>query len=133
LNDREVKETKEKESLGFEIFKHLTTLNAGSIVLIGTFLGDIFPKDPQGNLSVGWLTAWVIAFSFVWFGLSLVASTFCMYQFARFETSLSIWFKSNTTRKNVLEAFLTLLRPVAGISFFLGIIFFGFAVLKNLL
>jgi hypothetical protein len=38
--------------LGFETTKQLTTLNAGSIVVIGAFLGAIFPTDKQGTLTV---------------------------------------------------------------------------------
>jgi hypothetical protein len=37
---------------GFELAKHLTTLNAGSIVLIATFLKDIFPNE-NGVLGIG--------------------------------------------------------------------------------
>jgi hypothetical protein len=38
--------------LGFEWMKQLTTLSAGSIVVIGTFLSNIFPTDNQGTLTV---------------------------------------------------------------------------------
>jgi hypothetical protein len=40
----------------FETVKHLTTLSAGSVVLIGTFLQDIFPKTKGGELAVGLFT-----------------------------------------------------------------------------
>jgi len=39
----------ESIKLGFEVAKQLTTLNAGSIVVIGTFLSNIFPTDKTGN------------------------------------------------------------------------------------
>src|SRR5215211_9050759 len=56
VNNANVNKANVNEALGFEIFKHLTTLNAGSIVLIGTFLGDIFPHDKHGNLTIDQLT-----------------------------------------------------------------------------
>jgi hypothetical protein len=65
----------------FETVKHLTTLSAGSIVLIGTFLQDIFPKGPGGELAVGAFTKWLIAGSFILFGASLIAASFFMYLF----------------------------------------------------
>ncbi len=37
---------------GFQLAKQLTTLNAGSIVLIATFLKDIFPNE-NGVLGIG--------------------------------------------------------------------------------
>jgi hypothetical protein len=36
-------DVRESFKLGFEAVKHLTTLSAGSLVLIATFLKDIFP------------------------------------------------------------------------------------------
>ena len=41
-------------TLGFEWMKQLTTLSAGSIVVIGTFLSNIFPTDKQGALTGPW-------------------------------------------------------------------------------
>jgi hypothetical protein len=128
VNDRETDRT-----LGFEIFKHLTTLNAGSIVLIATFLGDIFPNDRQGNLTVDEAITDRIAAAFVLLGLSLLASTYSMYQFAHFETSLSKWLKRHSNVENRFKEFLSLLRAFAGALFVLGLGFFGWAVLKNLL
>jgi|SRR5215216_2810133 len=57
-----------------EVVKHITTLNAGSIVVIGTFLKDIFPGE------MGWRLTLSIAASFVLFGLSLAWSAASMYE-----------------------------------------------------
>jgi len=62
--------------------KQLTTLNAGSIVVIGTFLKDIFPTD-QGILAVGPFIKGLIAASFVCFGVSLILAAFIMLYFSR--------------------------------------------------
>ena len=62
--------------------KHLTTLNAGSIVVIGTFLKDIFPTE-QGTLAVGPFIKGLIAASFVCFGVSLILAAFIMLYFSR--------------------------------------------------
>jgi hypothetical protein len=72
----------ESIKLGFDAFKHLATLNAGSIVLIGTFLQGIFPSsDKQGTLLVGPLIKGLIAASFVCFGLSLALAAVAMYRY----------------------------------------------------
>jgi hypothetical protein len=60
-------------NLGFESLKHLTTLNAGSIVLIATFLRDIFPHQ----ISLG--LKFLVAGSFILFGLSLASAAFLIY------------------------------------------------------
>jgi hypothetical protein len=65
-----------------EASKHLTTLNAGSVVVIGTFLSNIFPTE-QGTLAVGPLIKGLIASSFVCFGVSLILATLIMIFFAR--------------------------------------------------
>ena len=65
---------------GFEVVKQLTTLSAGSIVLIGTFIKDIFPRDAHtGALAVDSISKGLIISSFILFGLSLVASSVSMY------------------------------------------------------
>jgi hypothetical protein len=132
VNNANVNKANVNEALGFEIFKHLTTLNAGSIVLIGTFLGDIFPHDKHGNLTIDQLTTGLIAASFLLFGVSLVASTFSMYQFAHFETWWSGMIKSSPSGNWFFDGFVTLARLVAGSVFFLGVVCFGAAVLWSL-
>jgi len=124
-------EDKEKnQNLAFEAFKHLTTLNAGSIVLIGTFLKDIFPENDQGLLM-----KWLIALSFIFFGLSLAASAYSMYWFA--SRDVPSWFRSTFIEgligERTFKWMLSFLMPSAGAYFFFGLVCFGVAVLMNLL
>jgi hypothetical protein len=49
MSDRQVVRLREEDvqdsfKLGFDGVKHLATLNAGSFVILATFLNDIFPK-----------------------------------------------------------------------------------------
>ena len=60
--------------LGFEGAKQLTTLSAGSIVVIGTFLSNIFPTDKQGTLITPGYIKFFIAVAFLGFGASLLFS-----------------------------------------------------------
>jgi hypothetical protein len=55
--------------------KHLTTLAAGTTVLLATFLKDIFPQK-KGALAVSGDLKLLIAMSFVFLGISLVTSIF---------------------------------------------------------
>ena len=55
---------------GFESIKHMTTLSAGSVVLIATFMNDIFPREMTP------ITKGLIAASFLSFGLALIYSVF---------------------------------------------------------
>src|SRR5215203_3535641 len=74
----------ESIKLGFESTKQLTTLNAGSIVVIGTFLSNIFPTDSQGALTVPLYIKLFVGAAFVGFGASLIFSTLEMYLIHRF-------------------------------------------------
>jgi hypothetical protein len=56
-----------------DVNKHLTTLSAGALVLIGTFSKDIFP---QANLDV--LATGMLAMTFLGFFLSTLASVWAM-------------------------------------------------------
>ena len=115
-------------TLGFEWMKQLTTLSAGSIVVIGTFLSNIFPTDEQGTLTVPWYTELLIGAAFVSFGVSLIVSA-----------------KAMNTYRAILEGFqhgegpeklytrtreLTISWPLR--AFTAGVICFGVAVLLNL-
>jgi hypothetical protein len=68
--------------LSFDNLKQLTTLNAGSVVLIGTFLKDIFPSA-KGTLDVSPGIKLLIAASFICFGVSLALSAYLMHVNAR--------------------------------------------------
>jgi hypothetical protein len=69
--------------LGVEAIKQLTTLNAGSIVVIGTFLSNIFPSDKHGTLMVPWYIKLFIGLAFVGFGVSLGLATAIMFRYRR--------------------------------------------------
>ena len=111
----------------FETFKHLATLNAGSIVLIGTFLQGIFPSQ-NGVLNTGLGVKLLIAASFVCFGLSLATAAYAMYRCTRIldhylYAVLDVnRYKPPTSLERVL--------PLG--SFWLGLGAFGLAVLINL-
>ncbi len=104
-----------------ELLKQMTTLNAGSIVIIGTFLKDIFPGADGAPLG-GWLTV-LIAVAFVLFGISLGWSAACMYAVSG-RISTGVRFES--TRK----ASLILGPPL--LFFVSALVFFGIAVVSNL-
>jgi hypothetical protein len=66
LEPRPDLDLREPHRLGFETSKQITTLNAGSIVVIGTFLSDIFPHK-HGTLAVGLPIKLLIAAAFAFF------------------------------------------------------------------
>jgi hypothetical protein len=71
-------------SLPFETAKHLTTLTAGSIVLIGTFLKDIFPRDPETDtLALSAFSTKLVGAAFLLFGISLLTASYFMILFYR--------------------------------------------------
>jgi hypothetical protein len=75
--DPDEEDIQESIKLGFEAVKHLTTLSAGSTVLIGTFFTDIF-RNAEGELLIGkWGLAAVII-SFLAFGASLIVAAIAM-------------------------------------------------------
>jgi hypothetical protein len=116
-------------TLGFEWMKQLTTLSAGSIVVIGTFLSNIFPTDNQGTLTMPLGIKLLIGLAFVGFGVSLIVSA-----------------KAMDTYRGILERFLRRERPEEIYSratkitislpllfFTVGVICFGLAVLLNMI
>ena len=119
----------ESIKLAFEAAKHLTTLNAGSIVVIGTFLSMIFPTDSQGILMVPLYIKLLLGAAFVGFGTSLMVSTFAMFTF---RNALQTYLDSGNRNH-----FFRLLLGIVGVSlpfvlFSGGLICFGIAVLLNL-
>ena len=82
--------------------KHLTTLAAGSIVIIGTFIKDIFPNE-NGTLTVGLGIKILIAAAFVFFGIALVFAVLGMFGITRSRAA--------QTGYNALEAILYLAIP----------------------
>jgi hypothetical protein len=114
--------------LGFEWMKQLTTLSAGSIVVIGAFLSNIFTTDKQGTLTTPFCVKLLIGAAFVSFGVSLIVSA-----------------KAMNTYRGILELFLRGDRPeeiyspatritISSPLFFFtaGVICFGVAVLLNM-
>jgi hypothetical protein len=122
-----VADSAEPYKLAFETAKQLTTLNAGSIVLIGTFLKDIFPTDNQ-TLDVGAGLKWLIAISFISFGASLVGSTFAMRYYISGMASLAL---PVSARDSLFVKVFVLFLPLP--VFTVGVICFGSAVVINLL
>jgi hypothetical protein len=83
MSERPAPDLTEAIKLGFEAMKQLTTLNAGSIVVIGTFLSNIFPTDRQGTLTVPLYIKILIGLAFVGFGASLLLSTYVLILYRR--------------------------------------------------
>ncbi len=116
--------------LGFETFKQLTTLSAGSIVVIGTFLSNIFPTDSQGTLTVPLYIKLLLGAAFLAFGAALIYSTTAMFQI---RVALLMHLETGGSDSSFDEdgvAFYTLFLSIACFSG--GIIWFGAAVLLNL-
>jgi hypothetical protein len=127
--DVDLSDFAETVKLGFEAMKQIATLSAGSIVVIGTFLSNIFPADEQGALTVPWYTKLFIGAAFVVFGVSLFFSTRAMIRYNNaLETFLTTFGQrvrfSPPARRNLINL------PL--VSFTVGLICFGIAVLLNL-
>jgi hypothetical protein len=117
--------------MSFEATKQVTTLNAGSIVLIGTFLSNIFPANKHGVLAVPFHIKLFIGVAFLGFGASLLASTIALIGYRGFiETRLSSpgGAASLTQGRGREQIYVTM--PL--LFFTLGLICFGVAVLLNL-
>jgi hypothetical protein len=117
--------------LGFEAMKQLTTLNAGSIVVIGTFLSNIFPTDKQGTLTVPLYIKLFIGAAFVGFGASLLLSTRTMIRSRRKLEGLITLARQGDSPASITYSYST---PISWqLAFFTGgLICFGAAVLLNL-
>ena len=124
----------EVTKLGFEAMKQLTTLNAGSIVVIGTFLSNIFPTDKQGTLAVPLYIKILIGLAFVGFGVSLFFSalTLNLYR-ASFEGLLYERAGLNAEQYDSADMAKRRFKPLPIFFFTGGLICFGTAVLLNLL
>jgi hypothetical protein len=109
-----------------ENYKHLTTLNAGSILLIGTFLKDIFPAPEQISL----VTKVLIAGAFLLFAISLVSSVWFMVIWAN--RYFLIYPIRRSAQGMQREAPFSGLQTRAAWGFLLGLICFSLAVLMEL-
>lgn len=130
----------ESYKVAFETIKQLTTLCAGSIVVIGTFLKDIFPSK-NGILAVGAGIKLLITLAFVSFGLSLIVSSYAMLDYSRILRSIELLrtveardvpAALRALRWRRYEALSLLFRYLPLPSFTAGLLFFGLAVVLNL-
>jgi hypothetical protein len=108
--------------------RHITTLNAGSIVLIGTFLKDIFPSKDE-TLAVGPGLKCLIAASFICFGLSLLTATLSMLLYTRALQRVLVEEDSPASDDPPLRYYV---RQAPLPLFAVGLVCFGAAVLLNL-
>jgi hypothetical protein len=106
--------------LSHDTQKHLTTLTAGSIVLISTFLKDIFPKSKNGTLLIGMPIKVLIAVSFFCFGCSLLGSTLLL---GRYSTRALEVGSAPGPDFGKREAFRQIARAMAFFGFWLGLAF----------
>ncbi len=110
-------DVRESLKLAFEAVKHLTTLNAGSFVLLATFLTDIFPEELTRGDKI------LVGSAFLCFAGSLVFSAFSMWRLATLMRSRREYArKKKKIRWNIANP--------SG-SYVLGLLFFGTAVLAN--
>ena len=65
----------------FEINKQLTTLSAGSAVLIATFMKDIFPRTDTGSLNLVGPAKLAIFVAFIAFFLATICAVLAMLPF----------------------------------------------------
>jgi len=114
--------------LGFEWMKQLTTLSAGSIVVIGTFLSNIFPTDKQGTLTIPLGIKLLIGAAFVGFGVSLIVSAIAMNTY---RAILELFLRGDRPEEIYSPA--TRITISLPLPFFTGgVICFGAAVLLNM-
>jgi hypothetical protein len=79
----------------FEINKQLTTLSAGSAVLIATFMKDIFPETAAGTLNLVGSAKAAIFFAFGAFFLATIFAVVAMLPFIpinKVGTGVSVFF-----------------------------------------
>jgi hypothetical protein len=116
--------------------KHLTTLSAGSIVLIATFLSDIFPKA-EGVLLIESDVKWLVAISFGMFAISIALSSWLLIHLPIVVErigDIDINIPMNQYKKRVLTQlkYSFQLRYWTFVAFLLGMFSFGVAVLLGL-
>jgi hypothetical protein len=110
-----------------DMFKHLTTLSAGSLVLIATFLKDIFPRD-NGLLDVCFGLKLLIGASFAFLGISLISSVVFILRLSNEATSP----QPGTVLAFISSRTSLYLQVASLLAFLTGLLCFGAAVLINL-
>ncbi len=114
----------QRARLGFEHARHLSTLSAASILLISGFLRIIFPRPLEGGLWISVGSKVLIAGSFVLFGLSLLLSALAMYAFFQ---------RLDEKNPHRVKAQYQTRIGIPFACFFVGLLWFGIAVLINFL
>jgi hypothetical protein len=101
-----------------DTFKHLTTLSTGSILLLATFLKDLFtsPEWP-----------WLVATSIVLFLLSTIASVIVMTAFGDV-----VYSKGESLSVPGLDRVAAPCVPLSWVTFLLGVVALVVFSLKNL-
>jgi len=111
-----------EELEGFKLlhdtFKHLTTLSTGSILLLSTFLKDIF-KSPEWS--------WLVAVSIIFFLASTIASVIVMIAFGD-----TVYNKGGSLSVPGLERIAGPCVAVSWATFLLGMVALVVFSLKNL-
>lgn len=115
--------------LGFQAMTQLTTLNAGSIVVIGTFLKDIFHTS-NGTLDVSPTIKLLIAAAFVCFGASLIFATMALFGYTRAMQNMLV--VERQPDPGLEEAARPRIRQLPLPFFTAGLICFGLSVILNL-
>ncbi len=105
----------EGQKLAYDSFKHLTTLSTGSLLLLATFLKDLFDK-PEWKFLVG--------VSFIFFIVSIVCSVLTM-------KALSMAVKDMGEADDSFGNFGAFLYLASIFGFLLGIICFVAFSIKN--
>jgi hypothetical protein len=106
------KSLEEANKLYYDVFKHLTTLSTGSILLLATFLGQLF-SNPQWKF--------LVALSLASFIVSIVSAVLMMFWQAG-----AVLLLKQEIQSRELAGFL-----VTVISFLLGIISFVTFAIRN--
>ncbi len=112
--------------------KHMDTLSAAAIVLIGTFLRDIFPETSAGVLDVVLPVKLLIAAAFVCFGICLAVSVYLLRIYPlRYRDTARM---EHTSHPNMpAPPIAREVRPIGLYSFPIGLACFAIAVLATLL
>lgn len=124
LREPEDVDIEKSVDLGFEVAKQITTLSAGALVLLATFLKDIF-TNKNGVLVLTGIETGLVGTAFAALGLALLLAVVGMWAFAIMRR-MRRPFEGQKARFAVYAAALTL-------CFLTGIGTFVVAVLSNLL
>jgi cytochrome c oxidase assembly factor CtaG len=116
------KQLQQSAKLGFDYFKHLTTLSTGSIVFLGSVLEKLFSEP-----------AWkpLVYISFAGFVICVVASVFAMLSFCHLTTP-TVSGQAQPSENNLADQILGGSSGIAAISFVLAILLLTVFFIRNL-